>query len=467
MINKRPYGDEDSYEVASKHPRECSYEVAPVVDIVTFQNDPQKSFSVDEGKSSFEKCRDERKFTSDLITDVSKESREAENGLSGGTSHYLWVNSNIIEADLRLETASHLSLFPEFFEHGDRLRVLLQSDDIYASSSVDYPPQKLVAVGPEHQACVPEWHPRGSNSSDCQTDLQMLNADEEKMGICVFPMPKPDVSLNYCSEDDGVSRNECRCLDGGSVRCVRQHVMEAREKLREKMGSKLFEELGFCEMGEDVAKQWTEEEEQIFHEVVLSNPASLGKNFWDHLPVAFPSRTHKDLVSYYFNVFMLRKRAEQNRFDPLNIDSDNDEWQQSELAVVEDDEDSVVESPIDQDAPYYCQEEHLEDCHEDLDDANKVDACEGGVDLVCQVGADEEDGGDIDDGSEAFAKDSPGNFCDTKIDVLGKTPGNNRGDIDVQDYSCTSYECQRNRIELCCPLDDGNLSSNARDCSVG
>lgn len=467
MINKRPYGQEDSYEVASKHPRQCASEVAPVLDFVPVGSDPQKSLSVDEGDSSFDKCRDGGRCSSSLNVDVSKETKEAGNSISGSTSHYLWVNSSIIEADLRLDTAPHLSLFPEFFEHGDRLRVLLQSDDIYASSSVDYPPQKSVSVGQEHQACVPEWDPQGSNPSDYETDFQMLSGDKEKMGTCVISMPKPEVSLNYCSEDDGTCKNECGCLDEGSVRCVRQHVAEARERLRENIGLNLFEELGFCEMGEDVAKHWTEDEERVFHEVVLSNPASLGKNFWEYLPVAFPSRTHKDLVSYYFNVFMLQKRARQNRFDPLNIDSDNDEWQQSELAVVEDDEDSVVESPVDQDALTNYQGEHLEECHEDLEDANEVDACEDGADVVHRVGTDEEDGGDIDDGSGAFAKDSPGSFCDTKINVLVKTPSNNREDVDVQDDSCTSYEYQRDGTELCCPLDNGNLGTNVRDCSVG
>lgn len=32
-----------------------------------------------------------------------------------------------------------------------------------------------------------------------------------------------------------------------------------------------------------------------------------------------------EIVSYYFNVFMLRRRTEQNRLDPMNADSDDDE----------------------------------------------------------------------------------------------------------------------------------------------
>ncbi|KAA8541009.1 hypothetical protein F0562_024853 [Nyssa sinensis] len=112
-------------------------------------------------------------------------------------------------------------------------------------------------------------------------------------------------------------------------------------------------------MGEVVVENWSAEEEHLFHEVVFSNPASLKKNFWDHLSMAFPFRTIKEIVSYYFNVFMLRKRAEQNRCDPMNIDSDNDEWQWSddsgddEIGTMEEDEDSVIDSSIYHDDPGY------------------------------------------------------------------------------------------------------------------
>lgn len=82
-------------------------------------------------------------------------------------------------------------------------------------------------------------------------------------------------------------------------------------------------------MGEDVAHKWTTEE-HLFLEVVLSNPASLVKNFWVVLPLFFLPEVKNELVSCCFNVFMLRKRAEQNWLDPLNVDSDDDVWQGSD-----------------------------------------------------------------------------------------------------------------------------------------
>lgn len=392
-----------------------------------------------------------------MITDASKDTckEQPEIAVSGSISKLLWVNSSIIEAQVRSDPAAHLSFFPEYFEHGHLLRAFLQSDEM-CSSPVDHPHRKMVSIGPQYQAYVPEWNKQGSNPSDnLQTEFELLiETDEEKMmGTCVISMPDIEASQNLCFEDCG-SKTKCSCLDKGSVCCVKQHVIEAREKLRENLGQELFEQLGFHEMGEEVSKQWTDDEELTFLEVVLSNRASLGMNFWDHLLVAFPSRKRKDLVSYYFNVFMLRKRGEQNRFDPLNIDSDDDEWQKTETRMSEDDG-SVVESP-NEDAPTYFQGDILEEWVGDIEDGNEEDACKDGTDVDCRLGTDEVDGGDVDDGSGAYVKISPGD-CGGGVDInlSGKIPSNGREDYDIQDDSCTSFEYQRDRVELCGPLDEG------------
>ncbi|KAI9164973.1 hypothetical protein LWI28_005346 [Acer negundo] len=68
----------------------------------------------------------------------------------------------------------------------------------------------------------------------------------------------------------------CDYLDEGSVRCVQQQVMEAREKLLKSFGHEKFVKLGFRDMGEEVSGKWSEAEEQVFHEVVYSNPVSSG-----------------------------------------------------------------------------------------------------------------------------------------------------------------------------------------------
>ena len=251
----------------------------------------------------------------------------------------------------------HLALFPEYFSPEKPFRTLARYEDIY-SILLEHPPRKLVSVGANHQAEIPAWD--FSGASDAVPDGAVGDEAEKRlMGTCIIPMPQMDLSTN--DDKVGKGRTDCSCEDWGSMRCVREHIGEEREKLLTDFGHEKFAELGLADMGEQVAEKWSAEDERIFHEVVFNNPASLGKNFWNYLSIAFPSRTKKEIVSYYFNVFMLRRRADQNRSEPLNIDSDNDEWQGSDgndIATQEEDDDSVVESPV-------CQDDNcFTDCHE-------------------------------------------------------------------------------------------------------
>ncbi|XP_062009800.1 uncharacterized protein LOC133726301 isoform X2 [Rosa rugosa] len=453
MINKRSFGDEGSFEVACKHPRHLEHynEPAPYVDVFHFSDASQK-FQTPDGKGDWScKFQEEGRSAAarDMATEVTNETyKELETGASGSMAKYLWVNNSIVEANVRSESEAHLSLFPEFFGPVNQLRDIHHSDKI-CSSPVDYSPHNLVSVGPEHQAYVPDWGHEGSHTSDNPANLDFqherpLGVDEEKlMGSCVLSMPDLEASANFFCEDVG-ARDNCMCADSGSVRCVRQHITDAREKLREDLGQELFEELGFCDMGEEVADKWSEEEEHLFHDVVLSNPASLGKNFWHNLSVAFPSRTHKDVVSYYFNVFMLRRRAEQNRFDPLNTDSDDDELQKSEFGLVEDNEEPVVVSPINLDASAYNEEDHLRGAQEYIEDADDIDGYDDAAVVGCK-GINDNEGGDIDDGPGAsHAGNSPGDCGrSTESRLLFKTSETNRADYDIQDDSCTSYDYQQ------------------------
>ncbi|KAJ9549219.1 hypothetical protein OSB04_021762 [Centaurea solstitialis] len=175
-----------------------------------------------------------------------------------------------------------------------------------------------------HQADIPEFDP------ELARNYNKNNGGMERfLGVVVIPMP--DSNSDSLTEDDEASdsRKDCECLDGGSIRCVRQHVKESRLKLRESLGVQKFVDLGMLNMGQEVACRWTEEEERIFHDVVYLNPASLGRMFWNQLSITFPSRTKKEIVSYYFNVFILHRRAVQNRSRLLEIDSDDDEWRGS------------------------------------------------------------------------------------------------------------------------------------------
>ncbi|MCL7043580.1 hypothetical protein MKW94_007411 [Papaver nudicaule] len=235
------------------------------------------------------------------------------------------VSCSTIEKDSKSETPVKLSFPTDVFEAGCSSGPSIQHDEIY-SFLLNSPPRKLVPVGSDHQAVIPEY-----GASNLETDSVNL---KKLIGTCVLPLPDQDETVANYSIDVGRGRPDyCTCSDRGAIRCVQCHIFEARDKLRESIGRETFAKLGFYEMGEIVARKWTEEEQQIFQNVVYLNPASYGKNFWTQLREAFPSRSKMELVSYYFNVFMLRKRAEQNRSDWMNVDSDDDEWQRDDLDV--------------------------------------------------------------------------------------------------------------------------------------
>lgn len=331
--------------------------------------------------------------------------------------------------------------FPEYFTPERQIRTLAHCEDIY-TLLLNHPPRKFVPIGPDHQADVPEWGLQStkmiSNRLDTPEVVANSDLEEEKrmMSVCICPMP--DWTTSACIDGKvGSGRTDCNCEDGGSIRCVREHISEAREKLVKTFGRERFLELGFGDMGEQVARRWSEEEEQLFHDMVFSNPVSLGKNFWHNLSVVFPSRTKMEIVSYYFNVFMLRRRAEQNRYDPTNIDSDNDEWQESddcgdnELEVTEEDDDSVVESPVyDVGTGNNHSQEHLHDYVEDAAD----DTCDENGNIEFFNG-----------GMNSISQSCPEKFLNNyssshMVHPQDKIAWDDKGDQDVQDDSCTSSD---------------------------
>ncbi|KAM0826798.1 hypothetical protein ACQ4PT_068619 [Festuca glaucescens] len=315
-----------------------------------------------------------------------------------------------------------ITYFPDYFEDCGPAVGYNQVDDIEAPLH-EYIPRKGVMIGPDHQADVPEWRPRvfmdvHGGCSSCadlvQTSVSTpesapLDEDSESdkwIKHTVIPMTS-------CSNPAGLvgdCKTDCECSDEGSIRCVRQHVMDAREGLRRSLGQDQFQELGLCEMGEDIAQRWTDEEEQLFQRVVFSNPVSSGKNFWDYLPHALPSKTSKELVSYYFNVFMLQKRALQNRSDMLHVDSDDDESPGEPMETEQESEDSAVESPVHVHNMYSF--EYTEDVHEESE------------------------------GEQLHESSFPDNTIDNDQTHLETNPENIVVDVDIQDESCTSFESQ-------------------------
>ncbi|KAK1363458.1 AT-rich interactive domain-containing protein 2 [Heracleum sosnowskyi] len=357
MVQKRPLVGDDSCVVSSKHAKYDDNNNH----LVSFLEFPSKDFgwipyTSGKGYDGSTNHLVERDVYTETcnITELPKECTEYS---SGGNSNSSWASSCTSEEDFRFSEAPfHRSVPLENDELDYPSRTLARSRDAYARL-LELPPQKMVPIGSDYQAEVPEWCPYGAkDSSVCSYLAETISSsysfdsavDNKFCGTRVTPMP----AMEFIKCDDyKIGGSICMCVDPGSITCVRHHVVEAREDLRRLLGQECFTGLGLNEMGEVVSERWSEEDEQIFEEVVMSNPSSAGKNFWDCLSAVFPSRTKMEIISYYYNVFMLRKRAKQNRSKSMNIDSDDDEWQESEDELEgceddtesEEDEDSVVE----------------------------------------------------------------------------------------------------------------------------
>ncbi|XWS60472.1 hypothetical protein CRYUN_Cryun07bG0039300 [Craigia yunnanensis] len=354
MVHKRPFVEEDTVEVSYKQSRQAEHGSQRVSSSEPFFSEDAALISNDSGAGRFTnantKC--DKKLANAVDTKHSGNAEDFEANVPGCISISSLGTCSTGEEDSWPEEPLHIPSFGECFNPERPVRTLARSEDIY-SILLQCPPRKPVLVGPNYQADIPEWDSLVAWNTSNDTDVSETAAgrcENELMGTCIIPMP----ALESSAYDDkvGSGRTNCSCEDKDSISCVRQHILEAREELRKSLGHESFMKLGFCDMGELVAEKWSAEEEQLFHKVVFSNPASLGRNFWDSLASVFPYRTKEDIVSYYFNVFMLRKRFEQNRCESMRIDSDNDEWQgtddsgNNEVEFSDEDEDSVVESPV-------------------------------------------------------------------------------------------------------------------------
>lgn len=173
-----------------------------------------------------------------------------------------------------------------------------------------------VPVGPLFQADVPDWTgvSHGSN----------VSGDSKWLGKRNWPL-KLEHELPMNRNLIGKGRpDSCCCRFPGSMQCIKFHVVEKRFRLKLELGSSFYDWRFDC-MGEEVALSWTEEEERLFESIVKLNPPSLNGCFWGHIYRSFPSKSRQSLVSYYFNVFLLRRRSFQNRVTPNNISSDDEE----------------------------------------------------------------------------------------------------------------------------------------------
>ncbi|KAL8136396.1 hypothetical protein V2J09_002397 [Rumex salicifolius] len=221
--------------------------------------------------------------------------------------------------DLQKQQRMHPSMYDDVNVSAERVRArrLLQPSSLSQNFSFSNQSssifQKRIPVGKFFQVDVPKW-----------TGLP-AESDSKWLGTRIYPPDKsgPVSPLDQYSAPN-IRRDPCGCQYPGSSACVKLHVSRSRMKLKVELGS-IFYLWKFDKMGEEAAVSWTAKEEQKFEAVVKENPLSLGKFFWDELTKSLPMKNREELVSYYYNVFLLRRRGHQNRCSPSDIDSDDDE----------------------------------------------------------------------------------------------------------------------------------------------
>ncbi|KAI4315440.1 hypothetical protein L6164_028249 [Bauhinia variegata] len=173
--------------------------------------------------------------------------------------------------------------------------------------------RKQVSVGPLFQAEVPEW-----TGVVCESDSKWLGT---QVWPCKYIEQNPDTETEFI----GKGREEkCCCEFQGSVECIRFHIAEKRMKLKLELGS-AFYLWRFDRMGEEVSLQWTAEEEKKFKDIMRSSVPSQIRYSWNQSFKYFPKKTRSNLVSYYFNVYLIQRRIYQNRVTPKSVDSDDEQ----------------------------------------------------------------------------------------------------------------------------------------------
>uniref|UniRef100_M0ZGV3 DNA binding protein n=1 Tax=Solanum tuberosum TaxID=4113 RepID=M0ZGV3_SOLTU len=176
--------------------------------------------------------------------------------------------------------------------------------------------KKIASIGSEFQADIPEWN------------KDIYESDSKWLGTRIWPLDKNEQSRILIERDPaGKGRDDtCGCEYAGSYDCIRFHLSEKRKKLKVELGSAFYHWKFDC-MGEKVALSWTSKDKQKFHDIAKSIPLSEDESFsyWPDLFKFFPHKSRESLVSYYFNVFNLRRIGQQNRMNTSYVDSDDDE----------------------------------------------------------------------------------------------------------------------------------------------
>jgi len=125
-------------------------------------------------------------------------------------------------------------------------------------------PRKHIPIGPTFQADIPDWKDP-TNKEDVSDENVELN-NSRWLGTQIWPIEGDDTQ----SRKELIGKRKafsCKCTAQGSVERARFHVNMVRLHLNSELGPAFFS-LGFADMGEEVSRTWTQEEQMKFDDLV-------------------------------------------------------------------------------------------------------------------------------------------------------------------------------------------------------
>ncbi|KAK9168217.1 hypothetical protein Syun_000357 [Stephania yunnanensis] len=178
-----------------------------------------------------------------------------------------------------------------------------------------------IPVGPRFQAGVQDWTGplKKTNSSYSDGDLD----NSKWLGTKIWSVEGTDIETS--TEMIGKRRHHpCSCDSPGSTECTNHHITQERDRLKSELGPAFFS-WKFNEMGEQVSCLWTQQEQNRFQNILKGSPMSNSKAFWKTAFKCFPGKSRENIVSYYFNVHVLRQISRQTRLPGAIVDTDNED----------------------------------------------------------------------------------------------------------------------------------------------
>ncbi|KAK9057573.1 hypothetical protein SSX86_022409 [Deinandra increscens subsp. villosa] len=176
-----------------------------------------------------------------------------------------------------------------------------------------------IPIGPRFQADVPEWTgpPHENNSSLSKLDYS------KRLGVVIWSMKYTNPELEGCVIGKGRPKS-CDCSAPGSIPCVERHVSKKTAHLKAVLGP-TFQKWKFDQMGEQVAKLWKQSDQERLIILMEDNPFSKGLDFIKPALKLFPLKSKKDIVEFYFNVYIPRRMSIRMRSGCMMVNTDDEE----------------------------------------------------------------------------------------------------------------------------------------------